>query len=433
MFLPRCTQEHERTLEPVGIQNTLALLTLIDEFIQKDEATRKFKSRNYEKNKLKEMDRKLLEARTKRIEKEKHDNAVSLSLRIQEIDKKKREQLDAVNRKFQKMEKESKERSMSLQKRVQIVKTEIHNEREKERRDSKDREQHLSDAETAKIQATKQMNKLKEEQRKEEIEVIKRRITEIDRHKTKARVKNEQTMQIMSLKQKQKFEDSVKRVRALECNYEREASSLTGRIHELEKEKAKQRCLLWKRNEQFKKELENREKISSLQRKNGEKWTQECITKLNRISNLGKRKDKMASELQENVLHLKEKQERENQNTIRRRQKIVNGRRNEEKMWKRIGQIARRKKRETNKVIDSIHDIRKKKDLHRIKESSSESDSLDERITGGYTSTKGETQSAKIEKEKKWDFEANEREKKRIKEAFGKLMSSFGDKSNSFS
>jgi hypothetical protein len=52
------------------------------------------------------MDRKLLEARTKRIEKEIHDNAVSLSLRIQEIDKKKREQLDAVNRKFQKMEKE---------------------------------------------------------------------------------------------------------------------------------------------------------------------------------------------------------------------------------------------------------------------------------------------------------------------------------------
>jgi hypothetical protein len=59
MSLPRCTQEHERTLEPVGIKNTLALLTLIDEFIQKDEATRKFKSRNYEKNKLKEMDRKL--------------------------------------------------------------------------------------------------------------------------------------------------------------------------------------------------------------------------------------------------------------------------------------------------------------------------------------------------------------------------------------
>ena len=431
MFLPRCTQEHERTLEPVGIKNTLALLTLIDEFIQKDEATRKFKSRNYEKNKLKEMDRKLLEARTKRIEKEIHDNAVSLSLRIQEIDQKKREQLDAVNRKFQKMEKESKERAMSLQKRVQIVKTEIHNEREKERRDSKDREQHLSDAETAKIQTTKQMNKLKEEQRKEEIEVIKRRITEIDRHKTKARVENEQTMQIMSLKQKQKFENSVKRFRALECNYESEASS--GRINELEKEKAKQRCLLWKRNEQFKKELENREKISSLQRENGEKWTQECIAKLNRISNLGKRKDKIASELQENILHLKEKQERENQNTIRRRQKIVNGRRNEEEMWKRIGQMARRKKRETNKVIDSIHDIRKKKDLHRIKESSSESDSLDERITGGYTSTKGEIQSAKIEKEKKWDFEANEREKKRIKEAFGKLMRSFGDKSNSFS
>jgi hypothetical protein len=41
----------------------------------------------------------------------------------------------------------------------------------------------------------------------------------------------------------------------------------------------------------------------------------------------------MASELQENILHLKEKQERENQNTIRRRQTIVNGRRNEEKMW----------------------------------------------------------------------------------------------------
>jgi hypothetical protein len=56
---------------------------------------------------------------------------------------------------------------------------------------------------------------------------------------------------------------------------------------------------------------------------NGEKWTQECITKLNRISNFGKRKDKMASELQENILHLKEKQERENQNTIRRRQTIV--------------------------------------------------------------------------------------------------------------
>lgn len=168
MFLSRCTQEHtESTLKPVGIKNRLALLALIDEFIQKDEANRKFKSRNYEKNKLKEMDLKFLEARTKRIEKEKYDNGVSLSLRIQEMDKKKREQLDAAERKFQRLEKESKERSMSLNKRVQIVKTEKHNEREKERRESKDREQRLSDAETAKIQATRQMNKLKEEQRKE--------------------------------------------------------------------------------------------------------------------------------------------------------------------------------------------------------------------------------------------------------------------------
>jgi hypothetical protein len=65
-------------MQYVGIKNTLALLTLIDEFIQKDEATRKFKSRNYEKNKLKEMDRKLLEARTKRIEKEIHPTGSSV-------------------------------------------------------------------------------------------------------------------------------------------------------------------------------------------------------------------------------------------------------------------------------------------------------------------------------------------------------------------
>lgn len=416
MFLSRCTQEHtESTLKPVGIKNRLALLALIDEFIQKDEANRKFKSRNYEKNKLKEMDLKFLEARTKRIEKEKYDNGVSLSLRIQEMDKKKREKLDAADRKFQRLEKESKERSMSLNKRVQIVKTEKHNEREKERRESKDREQRLSDAETAKIQATRQMNKLKEEQRKEEMDAIKRRITKIYGLKTKSRVENEQTIQIMALKQKQKFENSVKRFRALKCNYERGASSFISRISELEKEKekAKQRYLLWKRNEQFKKELENREKISSLQSENDEKWKQEYITKLKtRFSNLEKKKDKMTSELQENILHLKEKQERENQNTIRRRQNIANERRNEEgKMWKGIGHMARRKKRETNKVIDAVHDIRKKKDLHRIKESSS----------------------AKIEQENKWDVEANEREKKRIKNAFGRLMSSLGDKANTFS
>lgn len=421
MFLPRCTQE--RTMKPLDIKDRLALLALIDEFIQKDEATRKFKSRNYQKNKLKEMDRKLLEARTKRIEKEKHDDAVTLSLRIQEMDKKKREKLEAVNRKFQRLEKESKERSISLKKRVQIVKTEMHNEREKERRESKDREQHLSDAETAKIQATKQMNKLKEEQRKEEIEAIKRR------------VENEQTMQIMAVRQKQKFENFVKRVRALEWNYERETSSLAGRINEIEKEKTKQRYLLWKRNEQFKQELENREKISSMQRDNDEKWKQECMTKLNtRISNLGKRKDNVASEMQENILHLKEQQERDNNNVIRRRQKIENERRNEEdKMWKRIGQMARRKKRETNKVIDAIQDIRKKKDLHRIKEWNSESDSLDGSTTEDYAFTKGEIQSAKIEQKNKWDFEADEREKRRLKKAFGTLMTSFGDKSNSFS
>ncbi|CAC5406614.1 unnamed protein product [Mytilus coruscus] len=419
MFLQRSLHENERQWKQIGTKNRLALLVLIDDFIKKDEEFRKDKNRTYEKTKREERDKRILTNRVQRLARDKQHNTSSLSFRINQLDKRRRDCIEAASRKIRKMEKEEAERMKCLSTRIQNVKTRTHRAREKERNEAIEREKQLMEAAIRKLNAIKKENKLREEKNKEQVEAMKKRVNELERQKTIARINAEQAMNIIDRNRQQKLENSLHHFRSLERQFEQDAVSLAERINNLEREKIKQRDVLRQRNEKFKQEIERRRKISSLHRQNDEKWKQEYISNLKtRISKVSTTKDGLGSDMHENIADVKLKAEKDKLSFLRKQRVLHEEKlKEDEKMWKRIRNMSKKRELATDKMIDAIQDITEKK--KEVKQKVSETEPEPE--IEAKMSNKAKTLL-------KFELEAKEREQQRIKDAFKKLMGNISDK-----
>ncbi|CAC5381035.1 unnamed protein product [Mytilus coruscus] len=123
------------------------------------------------------------------------------------------------------------------------------------------------------------------------------------------------------------------------------------------------RDVLRQRNEKIQTRNRKKKKISSLHRQNDEKWKQEYTSNLKtRISKVSTTKDGLGSDMHENIADVKLKAEKDKLSFLRKQRVLHEEKlKEDEKMWKRIRNMSKKRELATDKMIDAIQDITEKK------------------------------------------------------------------------
>lgn len=412
----------------IGQHNHLTLLQLIDEFIKRDEEFQRTNRRTSERTRRLRMDKTVIEQRAKQIEREKQNNAIALSSRFLEIEKRKKDNIESANRRWKQLEKEEQERKNLLALRVDNAKKQREKAFEKERSENLNRLREHIDNAVSKSAMLKRQWQQQEGIVQNEIATIKTRVEHIERLRQKAHIGAEQTMQTIDKRRQQKLQQSLRKFREQERIYEQETTALFMRINELEKMKERQKELLKQRNEKFRIDLERRKQTTLIKIKSDMKWKQEYVAKLkSKMSEAAKKRDSTLYESMENFATV---QNKERQIFLRKQHALERERKKmKEKMEQRINKMSMRKEYDTEAVLDAIHRIDQKKKTQQKTENTRDVKTTTEPV-------QNEAESLQLEKAKtmlRFEQEAKEREKNRIRNEFQKLMGSFGNKSVTFS
>lgn len=425
---------NDKQLMQLGAHNRLKLISLIDEFIKRDEEIQRSNRRTKEKDRRLQMDKLVFDQHMKRIEREKQSNTMALSNRFMEMEKRKKDGIESANRRWKQMQKEEKERKNSLTMRVENAKKQREKVFEKLRGDSLDRHKHDIDYAISKSAAAKRQLQRQEEKYQSEIDTMKTHANYFERLRQKARLGAQQTAQSIEKRRQQKLHESFRKFREQEQLYEQETMTLVARINELEKMKARQRELLRQRNEKFRTDLERRKQITMAKIKSELNWKQEYVANLkSKITEMAKKRDYALSESMETLAVEQLATQTKERQMFLRKQHAIEGERKvmQEQMQLRIDEMCMKKEHDTDKVIDAIHNLEKKK--KKMMQQQQKERIPNKEVT--KPELKHEDDFAQTERAKtmlRFEEEAKEREQIRIKNEFQKLMRGFGTKSVTF-